>query len=52
VSAETAVALGTLVHGVFWITLTGLGLGVLRVRHTSLGEIEAAADPPESSESQ
>jgi uncharacterized protein (TIRG00374 family) len=40
---ETAVALGTLIHAVFWLSLTGLGLAVLRLRHTSLGEIDAAA---------
>jgi hypothetical protein len=40
---ETAVALGTLIHAVFWLTLTGLGLAVLRLRRTSLGEIDAAA---------
>jgi uncharacterized membrane protein YbhN (UPF0104 family) len=47
---ETAVALGTLVHAVFWLSLTALGLVVLRVRHTSLAVIDAAAaaseDPP------
>jgi hypothetical protein len=39
----TAVALGTLVHAVFWITITALGLAVLRLRGTSFGEIDAAA---------
>jgi len=43
VGAETAVAAGTLIHGVMWLTLTGLGLAVLRLRRTSLGEIDLAA---------
>jgi uncharacterized protein (TIRG00374 family) len=43
VDAETAVAAGTLIHGVMWLTLTGLGLAVLRLRRTSLGEIDQAA---------
>jgi uncharacterized protein (TIRG00374 family) len=42
-SPELAIALGTLLHAVFWVTLTTLGLIVLRVSHTSLGEIDAAA---------
>ena len=48
VEAETAVAAGTLIHGVMWLTLTGLGLAVLRLRRTSLGELDeaAAAEPP------
>ncbi len=48
VAPEDAVALGTLVHGVFWITLTLLGLAVLRSRHTSWGELEQAAEASES----
>jgi len=40
ISPEMAVALGTLFHAVFWVTLTGLGAIVLRSRHTSLGEID------------
>jgi uncharacterized protein (TIRG00374 family) len=43
VSPESAVALGTLSHAVFWVTLTALGLGVLRVRQTSLVEVDEAA---------
>jgi hypothetical protein len=43
VGAETAVAAGTLIHGVMWLTLTGLGLAVLRLRRTSLVEIDQAA---------
>jgi uncharacterized protein (TIRG00374 family) len=42
VAPETAVAVGTLVHAVFWLTLTGLGLAVLRLRRTGLGELGAA----------
>jgi hypothetical protein len=51
VSPESAVALGTLAHGVFWVTLTLLGLMVLRSRHTSLGDLEStsgSADLPPS----
>ena len=43
VSPETAVALGTLCHAVFWVCLTALGLVVLRVRQTSLVEVDEAA---------
>jgi uncharacterized protein (TIRG00374 family) len=47
VGVEIAVAAGTLIHAMMWLTLTGMGLVVLRVRHTSLGEIdEATGDPP------
>ncbi len=46
IPAETAVAIGTLVHAVFWLTLTLLGLAVLRMRRTSLGELDQAAAPP------
>ena len=48
VSAEEAVALGTLLHGTFWVTLTLLGLAVLRSRRTSFGELEQAAEASES----
>jgi len=48
VSPEVAVALGTLLHGVFWLTLTLLGLAALRVRRTSWGELERAAEASES----
>jgi hypothetical protein len=48
VAPVDAVALGTLVHGVFWVTLTLLGLVVLRARHTSWGELEQAAEASES----
>jgi len=50
ISPETAIALGTLIHAVFWLSLTALGLAVLRVRHTPLAVIDAAAsasDPPQ-----
>lgn len=42
-----AAALGTVVHGVFWVTLTLLGLLVLRVRHESLGELTELTEEPE-----
>jgi uncharacterized protein (TIRG00374 family) len=45
---ETAVALGTLIHGVFWLTLTALGLLVLRLRRTSFEEIDVAAAASET----
>jgi hypothetical protein len=45
IPSELAVALGTLLHAVFWVSLTLLGLLVLRARHTSLGELDAAAGP-------
>jgi len=48
VSPEIAVALGTLLHGVFWVTLTLLGFAVLRSRRTSFGELEQAAKGSES----
>jgi uncharacterized protein (TIRG00374 family) len=51
VSPEEAVALGTLLHGTFWVTLTLLGFAVLRSRRTSLEELEQAAEPSESSSS-
>ncbi len=38
-----ALALGTLVHAVYWVTVTGLGLAVLRRRGASLPSLEAAA---------
>ncbi len=50
VPSEVAVALGTLVHGVFWVTLTALGLVVLRVRRTPFGELDRAADGSEDSQ--
>lgn len=43
VSPETAVAAGTLVHSVMWLTLSALGFAVLRSRRTSLAEVDRAA---------
>ena len=40
VAKEQAIALGTLAHGVFWLTTTGVGLAVLRSRHISPAEID------------
>jgi uncharacterized protein (TIRG00374 family) len=52
VSSETAVALGTVVHGVFWLTLTLLGFVVLRSGHTPLSDLDRAPDEGEGSSSQ
>ncbi len=38
-SPELAVALGTLLHAVFWVTVTSLGFLALRWGRTSLGEL-------------
>lgn len=46
VAPETAVAAGTLIHSVMWLTLTLLGLAVLRLRRTSLAELDRAAGGP------
>jgi uncharacterized protein (TIRG00374 family) len=43
VAPETAVACGTIIHAVMWVTITGLGLVVLRLRRTSLEEVDQAA---------
>jgi uncharacterized protein (TIRG00374 family) len=43
VAPETAVACGTIIHAVMWVTITGLGLLVLRLRSTSLEEVDHAA---------
>ncbi len=40
VGESTAVAVGTLTHAVFWVTMTLLGLAVLRGRRTSLHDLE------------
>lgn len=49
VPAETAVAAGTLIHSVMWVTLTALGFAVLRSRRTSLAEVDrVAAGEPEA----
>lgn len=39
VDRATGLALGLLVWCVFWASLTALGLLVLRLQHTSLGEL-------------
>ena len=46
-SAE-ALAAGTLLHAVMWLTMTSIGLGVLWFRSTSLGEIDRATESPPS----
>jgi len=43
VPPETAVAFGTVIHAVMWVTITGLGLLVLRLRSTSLEEVDQVA---------
>jgi uncharacterized protein (TIRG00374 family) len=43
VTEELALALGTLSHAVFWITTTGIGLAVLRMRGTRLDQLAADA---------
>jgi len=48
VPSEEALAAGTLLHAVMWLTLTGIGLGVLWLRSTSLGDIDRAGDASES----
>ena len=45
-SPESALAVGTLAHAVFWLTLTGLGALVLRARHTHLSDLQSSV--PES----
>ena len=46
VGRETAVAAGTLIHAVMWLSLTALGFAVLRLRQTSLLEVDRAAGAP------
>lgn len=46
VASEVALAAGTLLHAVMWVTLTALGLGVLWSRSTSLGDIGRAGGSP------
>jgi hypothetical protein len=43
-SPESALAVGTLCHGIFWILLTALGAFVLRSRHVHLDELTESAD--------
>lgn len=52
VDAKTAVALGTTVHAIMWVTVTLIGLIVLRLRHTSLRELEAVANAPDEPRSE
>lgn len=40
---DQAVALGTVSHLTFWVSLTALGLGALRFGRTSFGDMEEAA---------
>jgi uncharacterized protein (TIRG00374 family) len=44
--AETAVAAGTLLHAVFWLTTSGLGLLALRGAGAHLRDLDPDADPP------
>jgi hypothetical protein len=43
VPESAALAMGTLTHAVFWVTITALGLIVLRMRRTPLAELEEHA---------
>lgn len=43
VTEEQALAVGTLSHAVFWVTVTGIGLAVLRFGGTRLDELAADA---------
>ena len=43
VSAETSVAIGTLCHAVFWITMIAIGAWALRGQRTRLSELDAAS---------
>ena len=43
VPKELAIALGTLAHGVFWLTTTLAGLVVLRSRATPLPDLDEVA---------
>lgn len=45
VAPETAVAAGTLIHAVMWLTLTSMGLAALRSRRTSLHDVDEAVAP-------
>ncbi len=40
--AASALAIGTLCHAVFWVTLTGLGALVLRSRHAHLRDLQSS----------
>jgi uncharacterized protein (TIRG00374 family) len=52
VPEATAVALGTIFHAVFWVTLTALGLLVLRLRRTSFSDLGSAVDASDESSPQ
>jgi len=41
-TAEQAVAIGTLAHAVFWVTLTALGAVVMRTKHAHLSDLQSA----------
>jgi hypothetical protein len=43
VQKEVAIALGTLAHGVFWLTTTLCGLLVMRSRATPLPDLDEVA---------
>lgn len=43
VPESAALAMGTLTHAVFWVTVTLLGLAVLRLRRTAFAELEEHA---------
>ena len=45
---EMSLALGTLLHAVFWVTLTALGFAVLRARRTRFEDLDRAAAAPGS----
>lgn len=46
VAKEEAIALGTLAHLVFWVSMTATGLLVLRLRGERLGAANPDAEPP------
>ena len=46
VGADAAIAAGTLIHAVMWVTLTAAGFLVLRVRRTRLPDVGAASADP------
>jgi len=50
VPGAQAVALGTLVHGIFWLTVTAAGMAVLASRRTSLHELEEHSEVQQLSE--
>ena len=41
---ESALAVGTLAHAVFWVTLTGLGALVMRTRHAHLRDLPTSVE--------